>query len=94
MAETSPDEPQARPPKSRRRFQFGLGTMLVAVVPISLLAAAWAGMMGLGARNSPLPQGFYVLMAAAAPVAVMVLISVCRAVLRRLGQGGRSRQDD
>ena len=68
--------------------------MLVAVVPISLLAAAWAGMMGLGARNSPLPQGFYVFMAIAAPMGVMILISVCRAVLKRLGQGDRHRQDD
>ena len=68
--------------------------MLVAVVPISLLAAAWAGMMGFGAGNSPFPQGFYVLMAAAVPMGAMILISVCRAVLKRLGQGGRYRQDD
>jgi hypothetical protein len=94
MPETSPDEPQPPPPNPRRRFQFGLGALLLAVVPISLLAAAWAGMMGLGAENSPLPQGFYVFMVIAAPMAVMILISVGRAVFKRLGRGDRYRQDD
>jgi hypothetical protein len=89
MSDIAPREPQ--PPRPRRRFQFGLGTMLLAALPISVLAAAWAGMMGLGARNSRLPQGFFVLMAAAAPMAVMVLISVCRAVIRQLGQHARRR---
>ena len=68
--------------------------MLLAVVPISVLAAAWAGMMDLGADNSPFPQGFYVLMAAATPVALMILLSVGRAVVRRQGRGMRRRQDD
>ena len=67
MSNTQPNEPQPRPPSPRRRYQFGLGTMLLVVVPISVLAAAWAGMMDLGAENSPFPQGFYVLMAAATP---------------------------
>ena len=87
MPETAPGEPQ--PQRPRRRFQFGLGTMLLAVLPISILSAAWAGMMGLGANSTRVPQGFFILMAAAAPMAVMILISVCRAVLRLLGGGGR-----
>ncbi|NQT16231.1 MAG: hypothetical protein HQ582_25965 [Planctomycetes bacterium] len=94
MPETSPDGPQPPPPNPRRRFQFGLATMLLAVLPISVLAAAWAGMMGLGAGNSPFPQGLYVLMAAAAPMGVMILVSVCRAVLKWLGQAVQNRQDD
>ncbi len=65
--------------------------MLLAAVPISILAAAWAGMMGLGAGNSRLPQGFFVLMAAAAPVGVMVLIAVCRVVFRLLTGADRRR---
>ena len=67
MPETAPGEPQ--PQRPRRRFQFGLGTMLLAVLPISILSAAWAGMMGLGANSTRVPQGFFILMAAAAPMA-------------------------
>jgi len=47
--------------------------MLLAAVPISILSAAWAGMMGFGAENSKLPSAFYVLLAAAAPMGVMIL---------------------
>lgn len=65
--------------------------MLLAVLPISILSAAWAGMMGLGAESSVLPQGFYVLMAAAAPMAVMILVSVGRALFRLLGVSSRRR---
>ena len=89
MPDTAPDEPE--PPRPPRRFQFGLGTLLLAALPISILSAAWAGMMGLGAENAVLPQGFFVLMAAAAPVAVMILISVCRMVFRLLAESSRRR---
>jgi hypothetical protein len=83
--------PPPQPPRPKRRFQFGLAAMLLAAVPISILAAAWAGMMGLGAGNSRIPQGFFVLMAAAAPVGLMILIGVCRAVFRLLSGGRRRR---
>lgn len=87
MTNDPPEQP--RQPARRRRFQFGLGAMLLAALPVSILSAAWAGMMGLGARNSRLPQGFYVLMAAAAPMALMVLISVCRGVVRLWAESRR-----
>ncbi|MFH1920418.1 MAG: hypothetical protein ABIP48_11100 [Planctomycetota bacterium] len=89
MSEPTPADPQG--PRRRRRFQFGLGAMLLAAVPVSILSAAWAGMMGLGADNAFLPQGFFVLMAAAAPVAVMILFSVCRTLVRLLGGDSRRR---
>ena len=90
-AMSQPDVPEPQPPRPRRRFQFGLGTMLLAVLPVSILSAAWAGMMGFGAENSRFPQAFFVLLAAAAPMGVMVLISVCRAVLRLLDEIRRQR---
>jgi hypothetical protein len=65
--------------------------MLLAVLPISILSAAWAGMVGLGADNMSLPPGFFVLMAAAAPVALVILISAGRAVLRLAGRSRRRR---
>ncbi len=81
MPERRPVERQ--PPPARRPFQFGVGKMLLAVLPISVLAAAWAGMMGLGADHPRLPQGFFVLMAAAAPMALTILISVAGSLFRR-----------
>ena len=89
MSEPELHPPQ--PPRRRRRFQFGLRTMLLAAVPISILSAAWAGMMGLGAENSRFPPAFFVLLAAAAPVGVMILFSACRAVLRTLDESRRRR---
>ena len=80
--------PTPRPP---RRFQFGLRAMLLAMVPISVLAAAWAGMMGFGPDRSQTPRGVFVLMAAAAPVGLLILIGVCRAALRLLTGIGRRR---
>jgi hypothetical protein len=86
----SENEPPLREPRGpKRRFQFGLAAMLLAAVPISILAAAWAGMMGLGAGNSQIPQGVFVLMAAAAPVGVMILVAALRAVFRFLTGPGR-----
>ena len=58
----------------------------MAVLPISILSAAWAGMVGLGAESSRFPPFFFVMLAAAAPMGVMVLVSVCRAVLRLADQ--------
>jgi hypothetical protein len=87
MSDTPPIEP--KPPGPRRRLQFGLGSMLLAVLPISILSAAWAGMMGVGASQPLLPQGFFVIMAAAAPLALVLFISLGRSALRRRRQGRR-----
>jgi hypothetical protein len=65
--------------------------MLLAILPISILAAAWAGMMGFGPGSSPLPRVFFVFMAAAAPIGLLVLISACRALYRFLMGTGRRR---
>jgi hypothetical protein len=87
MPETPPSD--ERPP--RRRFQFGLGTMLLAAVPVSVLTAAWAGMVGLGAENPLFPRGFFIVLAAGAPMALMILLSACRSGLRLLRQFTRRR---
>jgi hypothetical protein len=65
--------------------------MLLAVLPISVLSAAWAGMTGFGARSSRLPQAFYVLLAAAAPMGVMIVISALRSAIRLVAQFRRPR---
>lgn len=89
MPETATPSSDPQPPRRRRRLQFGLGAMLLAVLPVSVLAAAWAGMMGLGADRPALPRGFYVLMAAAAPMGLVIAISVGRSAVRLLRRARR-----
>jgi hypothetical protein len=72
--------PEAELPDPKRpRFQFGLGTLFLLTALCSVLAAALAGMLRSRAGISPMPPGFFELMAAAAPVAVLILLSLLRA---------------
>ena len=80
MPNTEPTEPSPQ----RRPFQFGLGVLLLIMVLTSVLAAALGGMLRGQAGESPLPSGFFVLMAVAAPVAVLILLSLIRAIAKRL----------
>lgn len=73
-----PEPPQPQSPQPRRPFQFSLGTLLLIMMLTSVLAAALAGLLQLG--DSRLPRGFFVLMVIAAPMAVMILLSLLRSV--------------
>jgi len=54
-------------------------------VLFSILAAALGGMLrGRAARGVPLPPGFFIMMAVAAPLAVMILLSLFRSVVLRI----------
>jgi hypothetical protein len=64
----------------------------LAVIPVSILAGAWAGMTGLGAQNPPFPRVFFVLIAVLAPLALVVAIGACRSALRMLADIRRRRQ--
>jgi len=55
----------------------------------SVLSAALAGMLRRNLGHSVMAPGFYVIMAAAAPVAVMILFSLALAVLRLFGRRRR-----
>jgi len=83
----SNSEPPESPPP-RRPFQFGLGTLLLITTLFAVLAAAFAGMLHRRAGRSSMPPGFFVLMAVAAPVAVLIVLSLVRAIVRWL-QGRR-----
>lgn len=75
-----PDAKAPEPP--RRPFQFGLGTLFLITALCSVLAAALGGMLrSRWDPASPMPPGFFELMAAAAPVAVVILLSLLRAVV-------------
>lgn len=79
---------QPREP-SRPRFQFHLSTLLLIMGLCSVLSAAVAGMLRRSLGHSIMAPGFYVIMAAAAPVAVMILFSLALAVVRFFGRRRR-----
>ena len=70
-------EPADSPPP-RRPFQFSLASLLLLMVLCSVLSAALAGMLRGRDPGTSLPPGFYVIMAAIAPMALMILLSLIR----------------
>lgn len=62
----------------RRRFQFGLWIWFPAVLLASVVLGALSGMLRADTSGGPLPKTFFILMAAAAPVAMLVLMSLLR----------------
>lgn len=82
-----PDEQPAAPRRPRRspgRYQYGLGSLLLATALFSVLAAALGGMLRAEWGQSPVPTRYFLLMAVATPIGVMILISVGRLGLRLL----------
>jgi hypothetical protein len=71
--------PDAEPPEPRRPFQFGLGALFLLTALCSVLAAALGGILRSRWGVSPMPPGFFELMAAASPIAVVILLSLLRA---------------
>ncbi|HYW78304.1 MAG TPA: hypothetical protein VE890_01965 [Thermoguttaceae bacterium] len=80
MSDNGPQPPPKRP------FQFGLASMLLVMVLFSVLAAALAGMLHRHQGRSTMQPGFFVLMAIAAPMGLMILASLLRAVMRYINR--------
>jgi len=74
MSDNEPQPPQKRP------FQFGLASMLLVMVLVSVLAASLAGLLHRHQGRSTMPPGFFVLMAVAAPMGLLILAALFRAV--------------
>lgn len=80
------------PPYSpRRRWQFGIGTLLLAAIPVSLLAAALGGMLGQGKAKPLMPAAFFVLLSIATPLALLIVTGVARAIAVRWKDSRRHR---
>lgn len=77
MSDVEPSKPP-RPP-----FQFGLGTLFLVTAMCSVLAAALAGMLRSRFYTS-MPPGFFELMAAAAPMAMLIVVSLIRSAVQLL----------
>ena len=76
-------DPSKKPPPNSRRYQFTLATLLFIAVPISILAGTWAGLLDF---DRPIPlRAFHLVVAAAAPMGILILVSLIRAVIRSKG---------
>ncbi len=78
-----------RQPPPRRRWQYGIGTMLLVMIPVSILAGALAGMIDPENSGTQLHRGFYVVLAIITPMGLMVALSVILVIRKWMGQRRR-----
>jgi hypothetical protein len=69
-----------RPP--RGRYQYSLASLLLLTALVSVLAAALGGMLRREYFDSPTPAVYFLMMAIAAPIGVMIVVSLLRAAVR------------
>ena len=82
MSDHEPIEPLPR----RGRFQFSLASLFLVTFLMAVAFAALGGMLRAARGEIDLPVGVFVIMAAAAPMAVMVGLSAGRALIQWLRQ--------
>jgi ABC-type transport system involved in multi-copper enzyme maturation permease subunit len=75
MPDNKPPEPQ--PP----RFQFGMAVLFLLTALCSVLAAIFSGLLRNDNDAVGMPPGFFILMGAAAPVAILILLSLARSAI-------------
>ena len=73
--------PIADPDSKPRRVQFGIRSLLLIMLLVSVLAAIGAGLV---ARGSGKPNGPLVILAVAAPMGAMIVLSIVETVVRGL----------
>ncbi len=91
MAQPPIDEPPA--PSPRRRFQFRLSTVFLVTLLVSVAAAAVGGLVQPRLPGRTVPREFFVVMLAAAPLGVTIVLSLVYTVMRWLGRRGRTPDD-
>jgi len=74
---------------TRRRFQFRLATLFLLMVVVGVVSAAIGGLVQ-GRVASRVPREFFVVMLAAAPLGLMILLSVLHAAPRWIRQRRRT----
>ena len=80
MPDMSSDPPE-KPPPGNRGYQFTLATLLFIVIPVSILAGTWAGLIDF---DSPTPlRAFHLVVAVSAPMGILIIISLIRGLTRR-----------
>jgi len=71
------------PPAARRRYQFGVWVWFPAALLIGVVLGAVTGMLREETPGQPLPRVFFILMAAAVPIGMLLIVSLLRALLTR-----------
>ena len=84
------DMPNPHRPPPRGRWQYSIGTMLLIMIPFSVLAGALSGMLNPESSGTGLPRAFYVVLTIIAPMGLMVALSVIL-VLRKWLAGRKRR---
>ena len=74
------------PPGRRGPFQFRLGTLFLLMLVVSVVASALAGLLRRGTASAAMPWEFYLVMLVAAPLGVMIVLSLLYAAIRWLRQ--------
>lgn len=74
---SSPDSKDGE--RRRPRFQFTLGTLFLVTALVSVLAAALGGMWRAHLGELSLPAHYFLIMAVAAPMGTMIVLSLARA---------------
>ncbi len=83
--------PESEPPRPRGRFQFGLWAWFLVVFLVSTALAPVAGLLKSGPAKPAAQQHLLLVLLAGTPLAVLVALSLFRAILHR---GDRSRRED
>lgn len=87
-----PGTPNRAPPPGRNPWQFSLATLLWVTVLLSVLLAFMGGVLRTQGREASLETMLYRLALIAAPLAIMVVVSVTRGAIemvRRFRRGGQ-----
>ena len=83
--------PAPDPSRRRRPSQFSLGTLFLVTAVFSVLAAALGGMIRRQPVGTPMPPGFFILLAAAAPLGLVVLLGLLHSLIGWISRYRRSR---
>jgi len=73
------EEPEPRPP--HRWYQFSIARMFLLTTLVSVLVAAWSGLVR---SQGAMPLSFYVVMTIAAPMGMAIVLSLWHALGRWL----------
>jgi hypothetical protein len=81
--------PERPPPASRKWYQFGVWVWFPAALLVSLVMGALAGMIHGDRPGARVPRDFFILMAAALPLGMVVVMSLLRRLSGAASKGRR-----
>jgi hypothetical protein len=77
-----PDAEPSQPRRPSGRYQYSLASLLLVTALVSVLAAALGGMLRNAYGESSVPLQYFVIMMIAAPLGVMIVVSLLWLAIR------------